>query len=109
MKAGQLRSYVHVQVPLATQDAAGQGKLLWQDYTKAWGWFENMSAASATLGQTEVDAKSFRFHTRWREGFDRTMRLLYRGRVFDVQAVLNPNERNEELVLVLQEGLKAGG
>ncbi len=109
MTGGKLRSFVHIERPEDTQEPAGQGKIQWLPFTKAWGWFENMSATAAQSGQTIEQARSWRFHTRFREGIDKSMRLVYRGRVFDIQAILNPDERNEEVVLMVQEGLKPGG
>lgn len=110
MRAGKLRHRVTIQSPSLNQDPS-TGEMLngWADVATVWAEVTDLSVKeflAAQAGQSEV---SSRVRIRYREGIDATMRILYRGRVYNIQGVLADAKSGlEYLTLPCSEGANDG-
>ncbi|MFT7337628.1 MAG: SPP1 family predicted phage head-tail adaptor [Marinobacter maritimus] len=110
MRAGKLRHRVTIQQPGQTQDPV-TGEMLngWTDYAKAWASVEPLSVKefiASEAGQSEVTA---RITIRHREGITPKMRVLHRGKIYNIKGVLaDPKSGLEYLTLPCSEGVNDG-
>jgi SPP1 family predicted phage head-tail adaptor len=103
IQPGKLRYPVIIQKLVGTLDAAGQEVLTWQTHGTRWASIEPLQGRellSARLIQSEVTT---RIRLRYLAGVKAKMRVLFGSRVFDIQDVINPEERNIELQLMCIE------
>lgn len=110
MQAGKLRHRVRLQAPGRTQDPdTGEMRDGWTTVKTVWASVEPLSVRefiSAQAAQSEVSA---RIVIRYREGVDATMRVLHRGKVYNIQGVLPDDESGREyLTLAVSEGVNDG-
>ena len=110
MRAGKLRHQVVIQSPTLSQDPQ-TGEMLngWADFATCWASIEPLSARefiAAQAGQSEITA---RIVIRYRPGVLPTMRILYRGKVYNIHGVL-PDIKSglEYLTLPVSEGVNDG-
>jgi SPP1 family predicted phage head-tail adaptor len=105
MRAGELRCYVEVQRPVAVAGATGDAVALdWQHVTYAWAKFEQKSNLEIAQAEQMESRVWWQIRLRHRTDLDATMRLLYRGRILNITALYNRDERNREQVLTVWEG-----
>lgn len=110
MRAGKLRHKVTIQAPGQTQDPV-TGEMLagWVDFASCWASVEPLSARefiAAQAGQSEITA---RIVIRYRPGVLSTMRILHRGKVYNIHGPL-PDMKSglEYLTLPVSEGVSDG-
>jgi SPP1 family predicted phage head-tail adaptor len=105
MRAGDLRSFVEIQRPLPIAGATGDAVALdWEHVTWAWAKFEQKSGLEIAQAEQMESRVWWQVTLRHRLDVDATMRLLYRGRILNITAIYNRDERNREQVLTAWEG-----
>lgn len=110
MQAGKLRHRVSLQAWAETQDPnTGAIKHDWSEVAKVWASVEPLSAREfiqSSAGQSQISA---RIVIRYRTGVDATMRIVHRGRLYNIQGVLADKVSGlEYLTLPVSEGVNAG-
>lgn len=83
--AGKLRHRVVLQEPAVTRDAAGGTESAWVDVNTVWAEvvpFTGREKLAAGAEQSELDT---RIRMRYRPDVDSGWRVLWRGRLFEVQ------------------------
>jgi SPP1 family predicted phage head-tail adaptor len=110
MRAGKLRHHVTLQRAEYSQDPeSGEVLASWVDVDKVWAAVEPLSARefiAAAAGQSEVAA---RIVIRYRPGVTSAMRMLHRGKVYNIQGVLADMESGRDyLTLPCSEGVNDG-
>lgn len=111
MRAGKLRHRVDFQRPTFAQDpVSGEMVKTWVDvWTKVPASVESLSARefiAAAATQAEVTA---RVGIRRRAGVDSTMRIVHRGKFYNIEGVLpDPKSGLEYLTLPCSEGVSDG-
>lgn len=110
MRNGKLRHRVLIQQPTQVQDmVSGEEVPGWADVASVWASVEPLSARefiAAQAGQSEITA---RVVIRHRADIDATMRILYRGQVYNIHGVLaDPKSGLEYLTLPVSEGVNNG-
>jgi SPP1 family predicted phage head-tail adaptor len=111
MRAGKLRQRIDFQKPVFTQDPVS-GEMI-KDWIDVWikvpASVEPLSARefiSAADTQAEVTA---RIGIRSRAGVNSTMRIIHRGKVYNIEGVLpDPKSGLEYLTLPCSEGVNDG-
>lgn len=101
--AAIFRHRITLQELVTGQDEAGQPVREWQDVATVWAAVEPLRGReywAAAQVQSEVTT---RIRIRYRSGIRPDMRVLYGGRVFNVTAVIDPEERHVELQLMCRE------
>lgn len=110
MRAGTLRHRITLQQPSLTQDpATGEMVAGWATVAQLWASVEPLSTRefiAAQAGQSEISA---RVVIRYRAGVLPTMRILYRGKVYNIHGVLTDTKSGlEYLTLPVSEGVNDG-
>lgn len=103
MQAGKLRHRVAIQAPATAQDAYGEAIVTWGTVATVWASVEPLRGRELMDAQQTQSEISHRVRMRGRTGVTTQMRVLFEGRAFQVEAVLNPAERGIELQLMCRE------
>lgn len=107
LAAGKLRHRVSIQRPVETQDlSTGAVSVTWQIYAERWAEYvassvrEFIAAASV---QSEVKG---RFTVRTDEGITADMRVIHRGKAYQILGVMpDPDSGLEYMTLAVSEGV----
>lgn len=106
MRIGQLRKQITVQYEAPTADSAGGYALGWTDLATVWGEITPVSGSKVYIDAHLEGHVTHHVTLRYRGDLAITtdMRLSYNGRVFNIRAVLNTEERNHWSELLVEEG-----
>ena len=114
MRVGEFRKRIQLQQRAATQDGYGQQQPNWVTLLETWAQIEPISGAQLDRARSIYNQTSHRVTVRWRPRLEDikqvgSYRVLFAGRIFDVGASMNLNERNTVVVLLCSEGTNEGG
>ena len=101
--AGKLRHSITIQVSTVTQDDYGASVESWDTFATVRASVEPLQGREYFAAQQVQAEVTTRFRIRYLAGVKPSMRVLFEGRTFDVQAVLDPNEMHRELHLMAVE------
>jgi len=108
MQSGQLRKRLTIQQRSTAQDSYGQPLTAWADVATVWGAVEPLNGRELLAAEAVQSEITHQVVMRYRPGITAKMRVLYGSRVFDIQNVLDENERHRMLTLLCLEGLTDG-
>jgi SPP1 family predicted phage head-tail adaptor len=108
MRAGDLRRQIKIQQRSTAQDTLGQPVLTWTDVCTTWADIQPLSGRELELAQAINAEVNHQVTIRYRTGITAAMRVLYQGRIFNIQAVMDVDTRHKELQLMCSEGLNNG-
>lgn len=110
MRAGKLRHRITIQKPGRARDPVTGGWIDgWTEVARPWASIEPLSAREFIAAQASQSAVTARIVIRYRPDIDATMRILYRGRVYNIHGVLaDPKSGLEYLTLPVSEGVNDG-
>lgn len=104
MRAGELRHRITIQEFVEQVDEygtpIGSG---WQDVATVWAAVEPIQGREYILLQNTQSELTTRVRIRYRPGIKPAMRVVYGTRIFDIQAVIDFEERHVELQLMCKE------
>lgn len=111
--AGQLKHRVRIQQPTVTKDALGAPTQAWTDLATVWADIQPLSGREARIADRIAAEVSHQITVRYRPELDdpkavAQLRVLYRSRVFAIQAALNDDEANVVVILLANEGVSDG-
>lgn len=114
MRIGDLRKRVDLQQRSTAQDDYGQQLTSWNTLFSTWANIEPVSGAQLDRARSIYNETSHKVHLRWRPQLNDvrkvgSYRIFYAGRIFDVGASLNLDERNRMVELLCSEGINEGG
>lgn len=103
MRAGTLRHRVEIQALTVTEDDIGNQIYEWQTIATVCASIEPLKgreywAAAQIQAETTVKVT-----IRYLAGITPSCRVVFKDRVFDIQSIINVEERNRELVLMCRE------
>lgn len=103
MKAGKLRHRITIQKATEAPNAYGE-------MVQTWGTFATVSASVEPLRGRELWAAggqqarvTTRIRIRYLRGVTSKMRVLFGSRAFEIESIIDPEERNAEMQLMCQE------
>jgi len=104
MPAGTYRHRITLRESTATgRDAAGGEILTWSDVATVWAAVEPISGREYFAAQQVNAETTHRIKMRYRPGVHSKMRVLFGSRTFDIESVIDPEERHVELHLMCVE------
>ncbi len=103
MRAGDLRHKVTIQQKTTTKDTEGIPSETWPDFATVWAAIEPLQGREFFSAQAVNAQVTTRIRIRYRAGITPTMRVSYGTRIFDIQVVIDVEERHRELQLMCQE------
>lgn len=101
MRAGLLRKRITIQNTTATRDSYGAENITWEDFA-----VNRPAQVTPLSGREFFDAQQtqsgieVRFNIRYIKGIKPKMRVLYNGEGYDIQSVINLEERNREIQIL---------
>jgi SPP1 family predicted phage head-tail adaptor len=106
MRAGRLRHRVVIQDYTESQNTYGEATKNWTDYATVWAAVEPIKGREFWQSQqvnAEIDVK---ITMRYITGVKPKMRVVSDSRIFEIEAVINVEERNRELQLLAKESVE---
>jgi SPP1 family predicted phage head-tail adaptor len=103
MRAGKRRHYIAIEQISQARDARGELTETWSTFASAWAAIEPVRGREYFLAHAENGAADTRISLPYVAGVTRSMRVNHDGRLYDIQHVLNIDERNRELNLMCLE------
>lgn len=107
MRAGKLRHTITIQDQTTSQDSCGGVVDTWTDFATVRASVEPLQGREFYASQQFQAEVTTRFRIRHISGVKPTMRVVFEGRNFNIQAVLDPNEMHRELHLMAVEIVNA--
>jgi SPP1 family predicted phage head-tail adaptor len=103
IRAGKLRHEIEIQQPSETQDAYGEPTGSWSTFAAVRASVEPLQGREFFASQQMQAEVTTRFRIRWISGVSPSMRILFGTRLFNISAVINPDEKNHELHIMAVE------
>ena len=103
MRSGELRHKITIQAKGITQNEFGEPVETWSDVATVWASVQPLAGREYFQAQQVKADITLRVRMRYRSGIQPAMRLLFESRVFEIQAVIDPDERHRELELLCAE------
>jgi SPP1 family predicted phage head-tail adaptor len=90
------------------QDAYGAPNETWQDFKAVWAGIEPLTGREYFAQQQIQNEVNIRVRIRYLSGVTEKMRVVYRGRIFDIESIIDEQEAHRELILMCSEGGRDG-
>jgi SPP1 family predicted phage head-tail adaptor len=103
VRAGRLRHRLTLQAPVDTSDGAGGFQRAWSTTATLWGAIEPGDAAEGVVADALTALRRHTITIRWRTGIAAGQRLAKGARLFEIIAVVDPDERRRWLELLVEE------
>ncbi|ARK56304.1 head-tail adaptor protein [Burkholderia pseudomallei] len=113
LRAGQLNRVVSIQQRSTTQDTFGGLPESWSEIAQVYALIEALSGYEKMAAESVASGVSHRITVRYAPMFDdpkvvATYRIVYKSRIFDVQASMNVDEGDHIIELLATEGMTLG-
>lgn len=113
MRAGDLRHRIELQEHAAGRDALGQPSTEWTSVATVWAALAPLAGRELLAAQAVSAEVTHLVTIRYQAQFASprrmaAMRFLYAGRIFNIHASIDPEERHHMLELSCSEGLNNG-
>lgn len=110
MDAGKLRHRITIQRPARSQNPeTGAITQTWEDVAPVWASVEPLSAREFIAAQSTQSRVTARIVIRYRDDIDASMRILHKGKIYNIEGVLPDNQSGREwLTLPCSEGVDDG-
>jgi len=113
LAAGKLNRQITIQRKIRVRDPAGQSIDTWVDHARVWANWKTITGSALSnqefiTGDIEVDRVVTSIRIRYREDLKSDMRVVYRGKFYDIKAVLPDEEFREYLDISVAEGANLG-
>jgi SPP1 family predicted phage head-tail adaptor len=105
MTSGILRKRVTFQAETPTSDGAGGYALVWTDVITVWADIKPSSGNKYLIDGHLEGHITHRVTMRHVPGITTDIRMSCNNRLFNIRAVLNPDESNRWLELLVEEGV----
>lgn len=102
MESGKLRHRVTIQTATEAQDAHGQAIKTWADTTTVWASIEPLRGREYIEARQNTARVTHRIRMRHRS-LDVGQRITHASRVFNIESVINPAERDQLLEVMCLE------
>jgi SPP1 family predicted phage head-tail adaptor len=106
MRIGELRKRITIEAEAQTADGAGGYALGWTTVATVWGEIKPLTGRKVYFAQHLEGRVTHQVNLRWDPDATITtdMRVNYNGRLFNIHAVINADERNHWAELLVEEG-----
>lgn len=103
IEAGRLRHRVAIQSATEAQNDLGEVEKTWATTATVWGAVEPLTGRELWQAQQVSAEITHRVRMRYRSGLTPKNRILFGSRILEINAILNPEERNIDLELLCRE------
>ena len=106
MQSGKLRHKVTIERKIETKSTTGAVAVTWETFTPIWASIETLKAYEKAASAGTWPKADVKVCCRYKAGVLPTMRVVYRGIVYSILGINNIEERNRELELICETGVK---
>jgi len=107
MNPGELRHRVTIQAPTGTtQNECSEDVPTYVDFATVWAAVEPLRGREYFEAQKIRPEMQYRVRMRYLAGVTTDMQVIYRGKILDIQSVINVDERDAELHLMCLERIQ---
>ncbi len=103
MKIGKLRHRITIQEKVTVPDGYGGVTSTWKDMATVWSSVEPLKGRELYAAQQVKTELSHRVRIRYMSGIKPEMRIAFDNRTFEIEAIIDPEERHESLELLCSE------
>lgn len=103
MKAGRLRHSISIEKKVFIRNSFGEEQITYEPFCLAYASVEPMGGREYFLAQQMQATVDFKFTLRYRSGVKPHFRIVWGERIFDIQNIQNPDERNIQLIIYAKE------
>jgi SPP1 family predicted phage head-tail adaptor len=103
MRSGLLRHKIEFQEKVTLRDSMGGEMVTWEPYCYSWASIEPLSGREYFAAQQAQASISHKMKMRYQAGIKPYHRIMWGDRTFDINAIINTDEKNRELVLFCTE------
>lgn len=103
MRSGILRHLGTIQQYTATRNAVGEEVETWATFKQAWCEINPLRGSENYISAEKHASATHQIITRYQIGITPKMRLVIRGRTFDIIDVLNVMEKDRMVRMVVEE------
>jgi SPP1 family predicted phage head-tail adaptor len=108
MRAGKLRHQITIQRKSLTTDEYGGPVETWADVDTVWASVEPLSGRELANAQTVNAEITTRITMRYLAGVIAADRIVFEGRFYNLQSVIDEEMKHRQLVIMASEGLNEG-
>lgn len=103
MRTGQLSHKVYLQQPCRIANSFGEPVVTWITFATVWAAIEPLSGRDAILAQQSSSPHTYKMTIRYMRGVNGSHRILYGTRIFEINSVINLEEKNTYLEMQCTE------
>ena len=103
MRAGNLRNYIAIQQPIESQDANLELILTWSTFAQLWGEILPLTGREYWYSKQVTSEITGSIKIRYISGITTKMKVIDGTKTYDIEAVIDVENRHEELVLLVKE------
>lgn|SRR4030065_1640189 len=103
MRAGELRNYITIQQPTESQDANLELILTWSTFATVWASIEPLIGREFYAARQVNAELTGKISLRFINGITAKMRVLYDSKTYNIEAVIDVENRHKELILLVKE------
>jgi SPP1 family predicted phage head-tail adaptor len=103
MNPGELRNRLMIQSRVVTRNTYGEEVASFLTQGTIWGKVSPLNAREYFMNQQAQSQVTHQVTIRYFSGLRTDWRILWGTRVFDIRSIINPDERNEEQILLCTE------
>ena len=89
----------------AGRDADGFPIDAWKDIKSVWAMIKTLKGSEYYSAASTQNENSMRFVIRYSTGLHPDMRILYKGRNFDIESIINDDEANKTMTIIVKEAI----
>lgn len=89
---GKYRNKIEVQEFTESVNENGYPVEEWKTKHSLWSNIKTVKGSETISAASELNTDTYRFIVRYTSGLHAKMRVLFKGRIFDIQAILNDDE-----------------
>ncbi len=103
LKCGQLRHRVDLRQKTENRDSSGQANAEYSTYATVWAKITPVSGRETEHADQISAETSHKVLIRYNSKVGKDQRVIFGTRILEIESVINPNERNEKLLLFCKE------
>lgn len=107
MQSGKLRHRITIERKIETLSSKGNTTVSWELFAIVWASIETMKAFEKAASAGTFPKADKKVCIRYKEGILPTMRVVYKGVVYSILGVNVIDEREREIELICETGVKS--
>lgn len=102
LNTGEMRNKIEIQEFIETINENGYPVEDWQTKHHLWAKIKTVKGSEVIKAAAEINTETYRFIVRYTEGLNAKQRIIFKGYIYDIQAVLNDDElQNTQTIIAV--------